>query len=222
MGRNSGGIREGGHSSGKNYEAEIAAYKNDYDNLQQVKSSIMSYAQVNRWNRNAEYAAGFNDEAQWLIEEIADGNYGLATTIAKQAVGNPNWNKYGYRFSEKQAYVLAKTAIDNELTQKNGQAIHSIWDGNIIKKVREDNLRKKAERDRNYQAYESTYKRSSTKVAVGSDVYSSKYGKGKIVNIITASSGYVSVKYENGTIRKEMAFNLNGADGNPLKKRPKS
>lgn len=39
--------------------------------------------------------------------------------LEKQAVGNPNWNKYGYRFSEKQAYVLAKTAIDNELTQKN-------------------------------------------------------------------------------------------------------
>lgn len=222
MGRNSGGVRGSASmvNKGSNYADAIAAYKNDYDNLQTVKESIMSYSTVDRWNKNSSYSHGFNDEAQGLVEKLAKGDYGLATTIAKQAVDNPNWDKYGARFSEKQSYVMAKAAIDNELTQKNGKATNVIWDGNVKKQIREEEKVKRMQREANRKSYEASYKRSSTKVEVGSEVFSSKNGRGKIERVITASSGYVSVRYENGVVKKEMAFNLNGADGNPLRKKP--
>lgn len=62
--------------------------------------------------------------------------------------------------------------------------------------------------------------RSSTKIATGSNVSSAKYGTGTIQRVITKSTGYVQVKYSNGVTRKEMAFNLKGEDGKPLKIKP--
>lgn len=58
---------------------------------------------------------------------------------------------------------------------------------------------------------------SSTKIVSGASISSPKYGSGTISRVITKSTGYVEVKYSNGSIRKEMAFNLNGEDGKPLK-----
>jgi hypothetical protein len=66
----------------------------------------------------------------------------------------------------------------------------------------------------------STFIRSSTKVSAGSTVINSRYGTGTIEKVITASSGYVRVRYSDGTVRNEMAFNLKGSDGNYLKKKP--
>jgi hypothetical protein len=65
----------------------------------------------------------------------------------------------------------------------------------------------------------STFVRSSTKVSAGSVVSSGKYGRGTIEKVITASSGYVRVRYSDGTLRNEMAFNLKGEDGNYLRKK---
>lgn len=56
---------------------------------------------------------------------------------------------------------------------------------------------------------------------VNQSVVSKKYGKGVIETIITKSTGYVEVRYENGTLRKEMAFNLTDENGTPLRKAPK-
>lgn len=64
--------------------------------------------------------------------------------------------------------------------------------------------------------------RSSTKVATGSGVSSARYGQGTIQRVITKSSGYVQVRYNDGTVRKEMAYNLKGEDGKPLRIKPKS
>lgn len=44
-------------------------------------------------------------------------------------------------------------------------------------------------------------------------------GTGKIVKIITRSTGYVTVDY-NGTLKNEMAFNLTDEAGEPLKAKP--
>ena len=60
-----------------------------------------------------------------------------------------------------------------------------------------------------------------SKIFIGAKV-SSKHGEGIITNIITKSTGYVEVTYSNGTIRKEMSFNLTDVDGEPLKKKPAS
>ena len=60
-----------------------------------------------------------------------------------------------------------------------------------------------------------------SKIFIGAKV-SSKYGNGTITKIITKSTGYVEVTYLNGSIRKEMAFNLTGENGESLKKKPTS
>lgn len=66
----------------------------------------------------------------------------------------------------------------------------------------------------------SSFDKSATKINAGSTVVG-KHGPGTITRVITKSSGYVEVKYANGTIRKEMAFNLKGEDGKYLKNKPK-
>ena len=47
-----------------------------------------------------------------------------------------------------------------------------------------------------------------------------KSGEGVITKIITKSTGYVEVTYDNGIVKKEMAFNLTDENGDDLKKKP--
>jgi len=58
-----------------------------------------------------------------------------------------------------------------------------------------------------------------SKIQIGAVVVSSKYGTGVIVKIITKSTGYVEVDY-NGTLKKEMAFNLVDENGESMKAKP--
>ena len=96
-----------------------------------------------------------------------------------------------------------------------------IFDKSIKIKAQQDVARKAAAHAAKWEAYSKTYTKSSTKVAVGSKVWDAKGKSGTISSIITKSSGYVTVKYDDGSVGKQMAFNLKGSDGNPLKKRPK-
>lgn len=211
MGRNSGGV---GSFRNNNISAEEHNAKLNMD-VQSIKEGIMSYQRIDRWNNNSSYAMGFNADAQSVIEDVAKGDYGLATEIAKRAVENPNFDKYGSNLSEKQAYVIAKAAYDNKLIKSE----KVIFDKRIREKVERDAQRKRQETERKKEEYNKTYQRSSTKVEVGSSITNSKGLRGTISRIITKSSGYVEVTYENGTKGKEMAFNLFGNDGNPLKKK---
>ncbi|HMO62229.1 MAG TPA: hypothetical protein PKC39_08280 [Ferruginibacter sp.] len=58
-----------------------------------------------------------------------------------------------------------------------------------------------------------------SKIEIGVAVVSQKYGKGVITKIITKSTGYVEVNF-NGSLKKEMAFNLMDENGQPLKSKP--
>jgi len=60
----------------------------------------------------------------------------------------------------------------------------------------------------------------TSKIQTGAKVNGSK-GQGTITRIITKSSGYVEVTYDNGLVKKEMAFNLTDENGESLKKAPK-
>lgn len=134
MGRNSGGVRGG---STRTQTAE--EYNNDLGvTVQSIKGALISYASIDRWNRSNAYHLGFNDAATGLVEDLAKGDYGLASTIAKQAVERNGWSQYGARFSEKQAYVLAKAAYDNKVVK----------DGIIFK----DNSKEAAEMDARQRA----------------------------------------------------------------------
>lgn len=187
-----------------------------FTDVQTVKEALMQYANQDRWNKNTEYQMGFNADAMGVIEDIAKGDHGLATTIAKDLTSRPNWDKYGARLSEKQAYVLAKAAVEGKHVPNK-----TIFDKSIRIKAQQDAARKAAAKAQKWEAYSKTYTKSSTKVAVGSKVWDAKGKSGTISSIITKSSGYVTVKYDDGSVGKQMAFNLKGSDGNPLKKRPK-
>ena len=219
MSKGNGGTRGSGRpaSSGGNYVPNTA------EGIQYVKSQLMSYSATDRRNQNTAYQMGFNDQAQQLIEQVAKGNYGFASQVAQTAVNSPNWGQYGYKLSEKQAYIIAAAAVQNKLvSQTDNLGRSTIFNLETYRSAMAKESAKAAQRARNYENYSVTYKRSSTKVAVGSAVTDSKGRKGVISSIITPSSGYVTVKYSDGTTSKQMAFNLYGADGNPLKKRPKN
>lgn len=210
------GARSGGGSRGGGGAGASQAEQERWSDVNTVQRALQYYANVDRWNKSSEYQLGFNDEAQGLVEDLAKGNYGLASTIAKQAVERPNWKKYGSKFSDKQAYVMAKAAVDAKIVPH-----HTIFDGNITKQVKAQAAQQAAAKAQKYAAYSASYTKSSTKVAVGSRVHDAKHGWGTISGVITKSSGYVTVKYDSGSSSKAMAFNLTGEDGNPLKKRPK-
>ena len=59
-------------------------------------------------------------------------------------------------------------------------------------------------------------------VKLGEIVFNKKGVKGVIKQIITKSTGYVLVSYENGVSKKEMAFNLVDETGKALRKTPKT
>ena len=60
---------------------------------------------------------------------------------------------------------------------------------------------------------------ATSKIFIGAEV-KGKNGNGTIAQIITKSTGYVLVNWENGKATKEMAFNLTDMEGNALKAKP--
>lgn len=78
-------------------------------NVQSVKRALLSYAKADRWNKNTEYRMGFNDIAQGTIDAVANANIGFASDVAKTVA------KYNYSISEKQAYVIANAAVQNNI-----------------------------------------------------------------------------------------------------------
>ena len=178
-------------------------YNNDLGvTVQSIKGALMSYAKIDRWNRSNEYHLGFNGQATELVEDLAKGDYGLATTIAKQAVDSPYWSRYGAKFSEKQAYVLAKAAYDNKVVK----------DGIIFK----DNSKEAAAMDARQRAARSARRQrrkereerikavaeSNKGYKVGSIIKEPRTGReGKVVSM---TSEIVEVDYGEGIKRKYM------------------
>lgn len=62
----------------------------------------------------------------------------------------------------------------------------------------------------------------TSKINIGAKVFNKKNQEGTITSIITKSTGYVEVTYLNGTVKKEMAFNLFDENGESLKATPKA
>ena len=60
----------------------------------------------------------------------------------------------------------------------------------------------------------------TSRTQIGTKV-NGKKGTGTITKIITKSTGYVEVTYEDGSVKKEMSFNLTDEDGISLKSTPK-
>ena len=165
-----------------------------------VKDDLLRYGKIDKWNRNTDYMLGFNDDALSVIETVAKENLGLATMIAQQVTARPGYEKYGASLTDKQAWIIANAAVKSQLVPDKTTFRHY-----------EPKARTKTSAGEKQPL-------SSTKVKIGSVVVS-KHGEGVITRIITKSSGYVETEY-NGVKYKEMAFNLNGKDGRPLKNKP--
>lgn len=136
-------------------------------------------------------------------------------------------NRGGAYLSDKQSYVIAKAALEKGLVKKD-----SIFAPMTKEEKAKEEWRKERKRDANRRRdrkklekqgidVAKPYKRSSTKVEIGAKVTTRK-GEATITRIITKSTGYVEVQYSSGAKGKEMAFNLYGTDGNPLRKKPKN
>lgn len=188
------------NNRGRTNNSKILEYNKTTVN--DVKEALMLYSKIDKWNNNTAYQNGYNDDALTVVEKVANANIGLATTIAKQAINSKRYKEYGVTLSEKQAYVIADAAV------KNG----FVPDKTIFKHYESKNNNVKVSSNVKQEL-------SSTKTKVG-NIVNSKHGNGVISKIITKSSGYVEVKYNNGTTRKEMAFNLRGEDGKPLRNKP--
>lgn len=196
---------------------------NSTEHIQFVKESLISWSQSTMNHNSDGVSQEFNSQVKDLMKEVGEGNYGVATSIAqrynelgKRKHGNP------MQLSEKQAYVVARAAVDNGLVSDNDRRMIFNYQNSKDTEVQvsQKENRKRQKRAAKYAEYEKTYQRSTTKIAIGSHVTDSKGRKGVITGIITPSTGYVTVDY-GGYKKKEMAFNLKGEDGNPLKKRPK-
>ena len=217
MGRGHGSTRGGGASS-KAASARKGNFDPDYGDVNIVARTMMKDLNMSPNDLQFNYNAQVNSEAAGMVEAVAQGDYGFASEVAKTVAGRAPANRlnWSYGVSEKQAYVIAKAAVEHGHVPKT-----SGYSKSFHEKVAADAARQAAARQQKWEAYSSTYTKSSTKVAVGSRVHDSKKGWGTISGIITKSSGYVAVKYDSGSTGKAMAFNLTGEDGNPLKKRPK-
>lgn len=97
MAKSSGNTRRGG----KRKTLDINA----------VKKGLMVAGAFNsreaRWNNNASYHLGFHDDAQLVIDDVAKGR-SFASKVAQSVKQN------NYRISEKQAYVIAKEAVEKK------------------------------------------------------------------------------------------------------------
>lgn len=78
--------------------------------IQKVKGALVAYAREDKWNKNTAYELGFNGDAQSVIEQVANSAFGFASEIAQTVV------KYNFKISEKQAYWIAKAAVENNVS----------------------------------------------------------------------------------------------------------
>jgi len=79
------------------------------EKIQEVKRMLVTYVNADRWYNNSQME--LKDQVLSVVEDVRLANLGFASEIAA-TVG-----KYE-RCSEKQAYWIAKTAVENNLTSR--------------------------------------------------------------------------------------------------------
>lgn len=115
MSKSSGGVRQVNVRNNKTKSAAVKLTpQQQKEHINQVKRAIERHTVVNRWNDNTAYTMGWNDDAQDIVSNVAKGNYGFASDVAKTVVAR------NYRsISEKQAYVIARAAVENNVSGVN-------------------------------------------------------------------------------------------------------
>jgi hypothetical protein len=213
MAKGSGGTR--GAAGGGS--ARRGNFDPDYNDVNTVAKQLMNDLNISPYDMHFNFNSDDNATAAGIVEDVAKGNYGFASEVAKTVADRKPGNRinWTYGVSEKQAYVIAKAATEHghvPMKPQYSKSKHEEWSRPSLKDSKKANK---------YAAYAASYTKSSTKVATGSRVFDAKHGWGTIGKIITKSTGYVSVNFDSGKTTGAMAFNLKGEDGNFLKKRPK-
>lgn len=79
------------------------------EKIQKIKRLIMGFIRFDRWHENS--LAGINDDVLWIVEQVATSNLGFASEVAKTVATYK-------KASEKQAYVIARAAVESGLAEK--------------------------------------------------------------------------------------------------------
>ena len=77
--------------------------------IQEVKRMMVVYINADRWNDNSKMA--IKDQVLSVVSQVALANIGFASDIATTVDRTE-------RCSEKQAYWIAKAAVENNLTSR--------------------------------------------------------------------------------------------------------
>lgn len=87
--------------------------------IQVLKQQIVRYAAIDRWNQNSHTSD--QDNVLSLCDKVADAKLGFASDVAATVA------KYK-KASEKQAYVIAKAAVDANLNLDKFEATFEAYD----------------------------------------------------------------------------------------------
>ena len=79
------------------------------EKIQEVKRMLITYVNADRWNNNSQME--LKDQMLSVVEDVRLANIGFASEIADTVVKSE-------RCSEKQAYWIAKTAVENNLISR--------------------------------------------------------------------------------------------------------
>lgn len=111
-----------GRNSGGNRGISIPIGRKGFDfgtaDASTIANSLSRYARIDRWNENSSHKMGWEDDARAVIDNVSEINIGFASEVARTV------QKYNYKISDKQAFVIASAAIKNKvpslLTRTNG------------------------------------------------------------------------------------------------------
>lgn len=94
-----------------------------------VKRIMANYGNGSESNKvfgDVSFENGFYDDIKKTVQKVSQGNYGVATDIAKSVLENSSKRQFmdGVSMSEKQAYWIAKAAIENGLINQEQGAFN--------------------------------------------------------------------------------------------------
>lgn len=83
--------------------------KTTTDLIQEVKRALLSYINADKWNENSKMQ--LKDEMLWMVDRVASSGMGFISDIATTVYNSE-------KCSEKQAYWIAKGAVESNLIEK--------------------------------------------------------------------------------------------------------
>lgn len=114
MAKTSGGVRG------------TTAKNRPFANIQTVKEFILENAHLDSWQRAKARYSSDDIEKNYIVKDIIDDVISKNTEFASQVAQTVK--KYNYRISEKQAYVIARSAVEGKAEHLYGYKSNQLLD----------------------------------------------------------------------------------------------